>query len=507
MLVHLTPVDLLCDAMGLCSAFAVAVPPGWTAEDTAAFEGRLKTAADRVVRKWPFLAGIPKRLGPKLWAIDVPDDVDELSKTRKLFALTSSSQNVPYHQAAGCSSPLSPLSSAKSGFLPDPKTELFCPPSVPADFTARVKQNLPLLHLHVTSFTDALAVGVNLPHGAFDGTGMGLVVRGLDAELHGREWQVPPVFEINPMQETCDAMVRDESLKSDDDLSAQLSGYTDSASLVAVARVISSALWEGTWFKCTERRVFFRQALLDSIAKKVKAEVHAKTGGKEYVSSGDVLVAWLLKTFHEGETDTSSFYAADPVYSLRSLLTTYTNPDGSSHDFSLYPHNSVVPYVVPPGHSIPLSEFASIPLSTLALDFRRGLLHDRTLPVLREVWRLQALSKGPLIPVKDWPELPSFLRRILPFETPHTTRWNMSNQTTLGFADLHLPGKDGQDLPLLSFYLFVQAPVAVDHYCGWQDVPGAGITLCGSTRKSRWDNLERAMNKIEEELAAEEAEK
>ncbi|GAA5893387.1 hypothetical protein JCM6882_008020 [Rhodosporidiobolus microsporus] len=464
MLVQLTSTDLLCDPMGLCGAFALAIPADWTAEDTAAFEGRLKAAADRVTG---------------LWAIDVPDDVDLASKTRALFSFTTSSHRRLYHQETGFPSPLPSLSSATSGFLPQPNTEHFCPSSVPADLGAREKQQLPLLHVHVSSFSDALAIGINLPHGALDGTGMGFVVRALDAELHGRgDWVVPHVEEINPVQATCEELVRDAKVEAEGEgkLPPILAGCSDSASPVAVARLVSSALWEAAWFRSTERRLFVRQAVLALVAKRVKAAVLAETDGKEFVSSADAVTAWLLKSFHADEADPSSYFWADPVFSFRPLLSTYTPSSSSSpRSFSLYPHNSVVPYIVPPGTPIPLSTLASTPAHCLALDLRRGLNNDRALPVLRGIWRKQASFKGPLVPTKDWPELPSLVRRVFPFETPHITRWSISNQTTLGLADIRFPGKDGDDLPLLSYYLLISSPLAVDHYVNWQDVPGAGI--------------------------------
>ncbi|GAA5893381.1 hypothetical protein JCM6882_008018 [Rhodosporidiobolus microsporus] len=499
MLVRLTALDLLLNPMGLCSAFTLALPPDWRAEDTAMFHDKLKSAADRVVRKWPLLTGIPKRQSRKEWAIDVPDDVDAVSKTRALFTFTASSLDVPYHESLKLPEPLPLLSSSRSGYLPQPTIEHFCPPSVPRDLAAREKRQLPLLHLHLTSFTDAFAVGINLPHGAFDGTGMGLVIRALDAELHGREWEAPLSLENNPLEEALGRLVLDENFKAEGELPSPLKGYTDSASPVALMRVASSALWEAAYFKSTERRVFLRQALVDVIVRKVKADVLEQTGGKEYVSSADALTAWLLKNFHTGETDPSSYFAADPVFQVRPLVSEYT---GSS--FSTYPHGAVVTYNLPPADPIPLSVFSTISVASLALALRRGLNQDRSLPVLRELWRVLNKAEDALIPVKDWPELPAFLRRILPFNTSHTTRWNVSNQTTLGLADIRFPGKDG-DLPLLSYYLFVSAPLAVDHYVNWQDVPGAGITFSGIMRPIRWENLERAVEEVEAGLAVEEA--
>ncbi|GAA5893385.1 hypothetical protein JCM6882_008019 [Rhodosporidiobolus microsporus] len=503
MLVPLTGLDTLANPMAMCSAFVFASPgpAEWGKEDTTALEEQLKGAAERVVRKWKLLSGVPKQLSKNRWAIDVPDDLEEAGKTRSLFGFTSETHQTSYHAAVGSSSPLSPLSSANSGFLPQPQIPLFRSSSVAADLSVHAKNQRPLLHLHASFFSDAVAIGVNVPHGAMDGTGMGIIVRALDSELHGREWDAPPPSEeVNPLEERLDSLLRDETVAAETAFPPVLKGYTDSSAPSAIVRIISNALWEAKYFGSLERRVFLRQSLVEATAKKVKAEVVEETGGKEYVSSADALLAWLLKAFHAGESDPLSSVAADPVYSMRPLLSAYTPSGLSPRSFDQYPHNSVVPYALVPGDPLPLSTLAKTSTASLALSLRRGLQADRVLPVLKEAWRKSAASKGPLIPTKDWPEFPSLLRCFLPFTVPHTTRWDISNQTTLGMTDLRLPGKSGKDLPLLAYYFIVVTPIDVDHYLVWQDIPGVGVTISANTRTSRWKSFEKELDKLKQEV-------
>ncbi|GAA5893351.1 hypothetical protein JCM6882_008011 [Rhodosporidiobolus microsporus] len=504
MLVPLNPIDNpeVDISLTLCWVYVTAV----TEESAAAHEERLKAAAERVVRKWPLLAGVPKYLGPGRWAIDVPDELDETSKSRSLVGFSSATHSKPYHVAAGLPEPLPPLATAPSGFSPTPHIPLFCPSSVPSTFAHLAKSNRPLLHVHATFFPDAIALGVTLPHGAFDGTGYGMVLRALNAELHGRgDWEVPPLWAENPLSRTVNALVEDEAVREEGKgASWELEGWR-SFSLGGVMRMLCSLAAEIYWWRSEQRWMFLRQAAVDHLVERVKEDVKRETGGKEYVSSGDILVAWFLKAALADESTLSGSVASIAVSNCRSLLTSYaaSSPSVPPFDFSLYPHGAVAPYdLLAP--ALPLSDLATTSLATLALAFRRNLDKQRNLSTLRActLFHPTTTNTPSSIPHRDWPHLfsSSATASSAPGRGP-THRFFFTNQTSLGMASLALPAlEDGEDdLPLVSYALTGRMPLLFDHAVALQRVEGAGIRVGGRIRRTRWESVGRAVEELERE--------
>ncbi|GAA5837889.1 hypothetical protein JCM11251_004690 [Rhodosporidiobolus azoricus] len=501
MLVPLTSLDTPTAAVAVTRCWVYGLSASLSSDQAAGYEGRLKAAAERMARKWTLLAGVP----PGRWAINVPDDLEETSKSRSLVGFSSTTHDKPYHLAAGLPAPLAPLKEIPSTFSLEPKMPFFVPASVPSSFADHAKRQIPLLHVHLTFFTDAIALGVTLPHGAFDGTGYGLVLKALNAELHGEDWIVPPLFIENPLDRALDALVKDEEIEAQaNDLPPSLDGW-GSPSFGGIVRLLSSMLSELYWWKAESRWLFLRQAVIDHLVEKVKGEVKEKTGGKEYVSTGDIITAWFLKAAHADESSLSGFVAASPAYNVRSLLATYTTPSGysPSADLALYPHNSVVLYDLFPS-PISLCSLASSSLADLALTFRRNLAVHRTLPALQALQRkLNARpdpSKPALLPQRNWPTF--FPSSSSSSSNGPVHRWLTTNQMSLGVADLALPDEDGKDLPLLYYSITGRAPLLLDHALAFQLVKGAGVTMIARVRSSRWESVKRAVEQLEKEVEA-----
>ncbi|GAA5893334.1 hypothetical protein JCM6882_008007 [Rhodosporidiobolus microsporus] len=499
MLVPLTPLDATWDSLAVTLCWVYELKDGSSAEDTAAHGERLREAGERVVRGWPWLAGVPQSLSPGRWAIDVPDDLDETSKSRSLVGFSSTTRSEPYHVAAGLSSPLSPLSSSPSGLSSVPDVSLFCPSSVPFPIAEYAKQQLPLLQLHVTFFTDAMAVGITLPHGVVDGAGYGMVARALNAALHGDEWTVPPPFETNPLGEALEDLAEDKTVQTTEKGALPpLEGWA-TPSFGAALRLFSSVAVELFWWKAETRSIFLRQAVVDRLVEKVKEEVKRETGGNEFVSTGDIIAAWFLKA---NESSSSGSVAASAVYNIRSLLSTHTStPSASSpsSNFSVYPHNAVAPYDL--FSPLPFSTLSTTSLASLSLALRRNFALQHTLPTLQAYYhKLKANSgtdKSLFIPHRNWPTFFSS-----PWPRTPTHRWMFTNQASLGVADLAVPGKDGKNLPLLSYHLQNRSPLALDHGVEIQRIEGVGITVGSMMRRSRWKGVERAVKQLEEDFQA-----
>ncbi|GAA5857844.1 hypothetical protein JCM8547_006001 [Rhodosporidiobolus lusitaniae] len=509
MLVPLTTLDGGPSAVCMCSCFVFALPSTWTADDNDALIGRVEAAAERVVKKWRLLSGRPERTKAGVWAIRVPDDLDALHD-KPLVAFSTATRSEPYHVAAGLSSPLPPFSAASSGFLPSPKAALFYHTTRPSSLAAHAKTGAPLVNLHLTLCTDAVAIGISVSHGLLDGTGIGLLLSALSAELHGKEWQAPPLPEdgTNPFIAALDRLEADETVfqQAAREPPPPISQGWRPATLGRGIKLLLSMLWENWWYGSHARWVFLRQVTVDVLVERVKEDIKDETEGREYVSTGDVLAAWLLKAAHAKEKSAREALSASALYSSRSLLDAHSP---SSPSLALYPHNAAIAYPLL-STDLPLSTLSTISVSTLALSFRRQLPLHRTLPSLLTIW--QGLQKSELLPHRDWLQPPSFLRLPSLFlprgKITHTHRFLFSNQLSVGMGSFSLPdfsshsgGGEAKDLPLIVYYNLGEGPVELDSVLPIQQTE-AGVTVSATMRKSRWESLERAIRELEEEGAS-----
>ncbi|GAA5857801.1 hypothetical protein JCM8547_005986 [Rhodosporidiobolus lusitaniae] len=497
MLVLLTACDSVSDQVALCSCFVFSLPPLATEEERASLVVCVKEAAQRVVERWKMLQGTPEWTKDGVWAIRIPDDEDEQRLTRSTVGFSTATYEQPYHLVASVPSPLPPLSSAPSSILPAPQLSFFRPSTILSAFSTHAKHAFPLVHIHVSLFSDSVAVGVSVPHGLLDGTGVGMLNRALSAELHGKEWTPPPLPEDgkNPFVAALEALDQDEAaaaeLRRRGDPSLKHSWRT--MSVVGMLCFVVSILVEKLWWKSEWKRAFFRREMVERVVEKTKREVKEETGGKEYVSTGDVLAAWLLKASLADESNKNERVAAASVFNLRPLLSDY-----APTSLSTYACNCALPYQL--AFPLSLSTLSSTPLSALALSFRRNLAKYHNLPSLLSLSRWMRSSPS-FVPLRDWP---SFLR---PFaKTPYTHRWIFTNQTSLGMADISLPfpsssseGRAEEDLPLTLYHLGWDMPLDTNNILAVQSVPGGGVTLCGNMRRSRWEALQRAVEELEAE--------
>ncbi|GAA6018738.1 hypothetical protein JCM10207_005562 [Rhodosporidiobolus poonsookiae] len=495
-LIPLTGIDSGPAAVSMCMGFVFSLPEFTSPADRNALVRRLETSAERVVRKWPLLAGKPVWQDER-WVIDVPSDLDTLN--RPLVQFTTTVLSEPYHIAASVPDASFSLSTSRSGILPQPRPSLFRAPNFPVSLADHATRNLPLLNLHVTQCADALCVGVLLSHGLFDGTGLGLVLRALDAELHGKSdsWTAPPMAEVNPLATQLAALVDN----SDPALAGADAERTDPPvfkwswrmpTLGGTLRFVASMVWEKVWWKSEARWLFLRNETVKYLVESTKREVKQLTDGKEYVSTGDVLAAWAIKAAHSDESTSRSCVSPAALFSARALL---------SPSLTSYPHGAAFPYSLFPT-PLPLRTLAQTSTASLALTMRRQLVANATLANLRHI---QVRSGGAaLVPVRDWPGAALFLPWRW-WRRPHVHRWLASNQTALGMASLALPSPSSAgeetDLPLRAYYLLGEGPVEVDGVLPFQQT-AAGVTSSATMRRSRWESLRRRVEELEREAEA-----
>ncbi|GAA5851097.1 hypothetical protein JCM9279_000320 [Rhodotorula babjevae] len=547
MLAPLSPIDNAVADMGITCGYLFVRPADATSDAAgASLLAQLEAATQRVVAKWPLLQGEAVWQNEKgIWAVDVPD---EPLTTSRPFLFTSTRIAKPYAQAASLRAPLEPLdrTSSPCAFQPAHKLSFFRSPSLPTTFAAYAKSRASFLAVHATLFTDVVAVGLTAPHGLVDATGLGWAVRTLGAELHGEAWEVPPLAMDargeNVLGAGLEAIKKggpERDLDGDDDveLSAAkhaLAGWVSASRLKNVACFLTNYAWEKLRHHDEPRHVFLSRRAVDALVESVKDEVRRETGGKEWVSTGDVLTAWALKAVHADESTSHTAAAVSPVFALRDLLS-----------LPSYPHNAVAPYPFSPS-PLPLSSLATTPIAHLALTHRRSLDKARTRPFLRATLRRMdelAWSNGgqvPIMPARAWPwslgwvgALGARRRRGRRSEVekeeeeeahgpPPSHHWIVSNQMVSGLADLTLPVSlfdvapssasaprskassvssafPPADLPLLAFYVRITAPIK-DHQAFRFQHNAEGVFLEGSMRRSRWRALGKAVERLEREF-------
>ncbi|GJN91004.1 hypothetical protein Rhopal_004018-T1 [Rhodotorula paludigena] len=521
MLVPLSLVDNAVADMGITCAFLFGLPGGSDDASLKQVLDDLHGATRRVVEKWALLQGKPVWSKEKgIWTIDVPET--PLAQERP-FLFTSERVHKPYAAAASLSALPQPLDASSScAFQPAHDLLHFRRPDLPSTFADWAKKGASLLAVHATVFDDALAVGVTTPHGLLDATGTGWAVRALTAELHHQPWDVPPsTWARNALTDKFDEVVARPVSDDPEDVriaKSALPGWVPAAKVGNIARFLVGYVWEKKWHKDELRHVFLSKKAVEALTKSVKDQVRDETGGKEWVSTGDVLTAWAAKALFGHEPRSGASALLSPVYALREILSL---PD--------YPANSMCPYPFSPS-PIPYSTFPTLSLATLALNHRRCLLLARKEPFLQatlKVMLAQAKGNLPLMPFKPWP-----------WEKKGTQVFIVSNQATADVAGLSIPRPSAtaatasaadedegtlhdvdvsappsrkgsaasstaaaaaSDLPLLAYYMRITSPLS-DHTSFRFQVNAQGYFFEGAMRRKRWQGVERAVEQLEREF-------
>jgi len=206
----------------------------------------------------------------------------------KPFFFTSNSVQATYARAAGLSSTSPPLSpTSPCTFQPQPKIDFFRQGALPSTFQGYADADVSLLAVHVTTFVDAVAVGLSAPHGLFDATGLGYAVRALNAELRGEPWRAPALSIDNALDPAIKTLPRTSSSKP----LVGLPGWV-SATSAAVVKFLANYAVEKVWYQDEKKYLFLNERVVDKLVQSVKAKAAARC---ESVSLGDVLTAWALK--------------------------------------------------------------------------------------------------------------------------------------------------------------------------------------------------------------------
>lgn len=236
----------------------------------------------------------------RLWSLDVPTDSEKPNLSRP-FLFSSDVIKKLYHRAVGLDAPIKPLSHETTPCHVQPKhvLEHFRHPKLPSTFPGCSKMGASIVAVRVVVFDDALTVGVTVPHGCFDATGMGFIITALRAELHDEAvWPCgppPPLFETNPADEQIRLLKAEPDSASKEVENSALPAWVSAGELTHVAKFLLNYLIEKKWHHDEPRHYFLSEKAINGLIAKTKKEVAEQTGGKEWISTGDVLNAWTLK--------------------------------------------------------------------------------------------------------------------------------------------------------------------------------------------------------------------
>ncbi|KAJ6543837.1 hypothetical protein B0H19DRAFT_1076057 [Mycena capillaripes] len=334
---------------------------GWLVQgtiDTIALAAALR----RLTEKWRVLAGRLEVLpDSKTWQIRVP--LDPLPEDYQTYVLTESTSDVPLSTYVTIPLPTS------SDSLPQ---TLFLHALTPRQNSEWVVKSNPLTCWHVTHFPSRSTgelpyscIGFARSHGIFDGMGAASVIRALVAEMQGKEWDVPPPppegFHPNPINEllTKKAVV----------------GKTDypqpSYSILGIKNVLWLAGWhlrERYWRGAIHRIFSIPKECISFLVDGVKSEVRHDYPDVE-VTTGDVLVAWIMKVIYKTGTPPETIVHCCNFASFRDLIS-----EAGGESLTHYPHNAFLPLPYP---TLTVKELNSltVPEFTLALSRARHKLN------------------------------------------------------------------------------------------------------------------------------------
>jgi hypothetical protein len=131
----------------------------------------------------------------------------------------------------------------------------------------------------------------------FDGGGAAMVMRALVAEMHGKEWVIPPLpleypsVNINPVKECVEGEVRMQEYRP------CCNDYSSMA-ILGIKGALKLAAWHvrEKWWRGAQRQiVLLPKGAMEFLVENVRNDIRRWKESAEGITTGDVFVAWLLK--------------------------------------------------------------------------------------------------------------------------------------------------------------------------------------------------------------------
>ncbi|KAF6749977.1 hypothetical protein DFP72DRAFT_1173274 [Ephemerocybe angulata] len=422
----------------------------WLVEGAVDVE-KIQQALDRVVKKWPMLAGRVEKTSRNRFRIRIP--LGDLPAGYEAYTFTSEDSELPLSHYT----PL-PIPSF-SRTLPD---ALFISPATrklalsSMGLSTYAAKSLPLTHWHVTRFPkkgeESSCIGMTYSHGVFDGLGSTFIVRALEVELAGREWDVPgPAMpmELRVYENELEVLLRNEVSEAEtardergekqeslESIVARFSGMCVSG-LWGMLLYMERCLWIAWREVPAQYGVIIPYQVHTKFAEELRREAKAAGLDDARAGTGDAIFAWLLKTVY---TDT-----VNPVRRNRTVgmftLATLRNEWGGK--LTLYPHNCILGTSGNP--ALTSGEIAALPTHHLAHTLAKARLSASRLQDARWYWRMWQAAD------RIWP-----MGMVVPAAVTDDA-WTLTNVSVARAAEIDLgPAGGGKTL---TNYVFGLVPV------------------------------------------------
>jgi len=420
----------------------------------------LEAAAKHAAEEWRLLAGrVEWNAEKKSYQIRVPVE-QSLPKDYALVKFTTS--KMPSTKV-----PIAPIDDDSAQFLEKPPVKYFRHSSTLNSLSDYASRRAAILSIHVSLTANCACVGVTLPHGLFDATGMGQVVKALNCSLNNLPWIPPKISSSNILTEELERLAVSESVG--DPCPPGLVNLQRDFTSVNVKNVLSlgtSMATEMFWHRAKAGAIYLGPNIVEQIVTSVKKQ--AADEGKGWVSTGDILVAFFLKAAYleEGSTNPNALTVSAAV-SLRKALAE------TNRDFESYSHNALLPFAFPP---LTVQQISSMSIYEFALIHRKAVESTRNIPFI------QGYQK--------W--VPSIGGSAIPSRKKGTDSWLLSNQVIGGVDKLDLGSEQ------LAFWHWM-LPFLPDHSFTLNKLRGGYILdACNGIRPNRWTAIVKALDSIKE---------
>ncbi|KAJ3738749.1 hypothetical protein DFH05DRAFT_1516799 [Lentinula detonsa] len=366
----------------------------------------LETAAKRAAEEWRLLAGrVEWNASKKSFQVKVPVSGPLPSNYPTVKFTTSKLPSTKL--------PVTPFDDHSATFLEKPPIKFFRHSSTLNSLADYASKKAPILSLHVSVLANCACVGLTLPHGIFDATGMGQVVKALNSCLNNLPWTPPKISSSNILAEELKRLRESESIG--DPCPPGLVNLQRDFTSVNVKNVLTlgaSCATELLWHRVKPAAIYLGSRVVEEMVANVKKQ--AADEGKGWVSTGDVLVAFLLKAAYldEGPTSPNALTLSTAV-SLRGILA------HENRDFETYSHNALLPLAFPP---LTVQQVSSMSL------YEFSLIHRNAIEDMRNIPYIQGYEK--------W--VPSIGGAAIPARRKGTDSWLLSNQVIGGVDKLDL---------------------------------------------------------------------
>ncbi|KAF8662100.1 hypothetical protein AX16_001210 [Volvariella volvacea WC 439] len=461
---------------------------GWVVEGLLD-EGAIRSALERVVAKWPLLAGRLELLENKRQKnpLQVRIPIGPIPDDYATFHFTATTSTLPL-----------------SHYLPIPVPRihtslpmmLFRDPSIPGLVEEFAPKLHPITSWHLTYFPDPstpyTCIGVSLPHSIFDGTGSSWIFKALQAELNGVPWTIPapptlhPGINENPLQKYLDGYEKEKTAASDGTQKgkADFKGMYIVQSGWALFVWLWWHLWQWLWHGIEAKTLLLPSDVCAKLVDQVKKD-GKESGDVVELTTGDVIAAWLFKTIYTDGTKPTTKVHCTNVGSYRHFHPSLSN----------YPHNTflTIPYDV-----FTVSKLIHTPIHKIASHFAR-VRQSRTSSQVVEAYQMMSnalFDTSKRVPIAYFYRHSECDENVL-----------ISNRTVFKVAELDWRGAGGGRT--LCAYRETHRPQPLVHLSGmvgilgWmkglygqdgaQDPRGGNLVIAATLNKKRWRKIEEAV--------------